>query len=298
MTKEEACQKLENLDVKNSSVEEVRLLFETIENIPAITATLNIGTCIHRTRMGRGYYTPKELTYRNPDLCTSIQRASLPYESVFYGCLADNQRHLENGRALGLMECSRLVRDMNGFGREYVTASVWEITSPIHVVSFITDQTYKGVKKLSEQVKFFIQLYKEKHKNVGPIERRAGRLIDREFCKDIEDYRDYLITATLVHDMLYDSNENFDAVIYPSVQAKGDLGLNVAIKPEIADKKLRLWRVIDQTHYRNKDKTLVWIDKGYDANHHLLKSDPIPEDLLYEKTGIRNPHEFPIIRHK
>lgn len=42
-------------------MEEVRSLFEAIGYIPALTATLNIGTCIHRTRMGRGYYTPEEL---------------------------------------------------------------------------------------------------------------------------------------------------------------------------------------------------------------------------------------------
>lgn len=297
MTREEACERLENIDVRNSSVEEVRRLFETIGYIPAITATLNNGTCIHRTRLGRGYYTPRELSYKNPRHCTSMQRASLPSESVFYGCLADNQSHLENGRALGLMECSKLAREMDGFGREYVTASVWEVVSPIHVVSFITGQTYSGVKKLSKQVKTFIQLYKKRHKEVDPVERRVGCVIDREFCKDVDDNCDYLITATLVHDMLYDLDENFDAVIYPSVQARGDLGLNMAIKPVVADQKLRLWRVIDQTHYRNGDQTLVWIDKGYDANHHLLSSRPITEDVLYEKTGIRNAHEFPIIKH-
>ena len=297
MTREEACERLENLNVKNSSIEEVRSLFEAIGYIPAITATLNTGTCIHRTRMGRGYYTPKVLSYKNPRLCTSMQRASLPYESVFYGCLADDQSHLENGRALGLMECSKLVRDMEGFGREYVTASVWEVISPIHVVSFITDQTYIGVKRLSAQVKAFIRLYKEKHKNVGAIERRTGRVIDREFCKDVEDSRDYLITATLVHDMLYDIGEEFDAVIYPSVQARGDLGLNVAIKPEAADRKLKLYHVIDQTHYRNRDKTLVWIDRGYDANHHLIPSSPLIDEILFEKTGLTNIHDFPVIKH-
>lgn len=298
MTREEACERLEKLDVRNSSVEEVRSLFETVEYIPVITATLKTGTCIHRTRMGRGYYAPRELSYKNPRFCTSMQRASLPYESVFYGCLADDQSHLENGRALGLMECSKLVRDMEGFGREYVTASVWEVLSPIHVVSFITDQTYKGVKNLSEQVKNFIRLYRDKYKNVGDVERRAGRVIDREFCKDVEDNRDYLITATLVHDMLYDFGKDFDAVVYPSVKAMGDLGLNVAIKPIVADQKLRLWRVIDQTHFRNRDKTLVWIDKGYDINHHLINKDPITDSVLYEKTGIRKVQDFPIFMHK
>ena len=66
MTREEACERLEKLDVRNSSVEEVRSLFETVEYIPVITATLKTGTCIHRTRMGRGYYAPRELSYKNP----------------------------------------------------------------------------------------------------------------------------------------------------------------------------------------------------------------------------------------
>lgn len=297
MTKEEACERLENLDVRNSSVEDVRHLFETVENIPAITATMNTGTRIHRTRMGRGYYQPWQLTYKNPRLCTSMQRASLPNESVFYGCLADNQSRLEYGRMIGLLECSKLAKDMEGFGREYVTASVWEVISPIRVISFITDQTYIGVRNLSEQVKNFIQLYRDRHKNVGDIERRVGRVIDREFCKDVEDCRDYLITATLTHDMLSDSGEDFDAVIYPSVKTRGDLGLNIAIKLDAADSKLRLHHVIDQTHYRYKDNSFVWLDKGYDANHHLIPSAPLTDDILFEKTGFRNTHDFPIVKH-
>lgn len=297
MTNEEACKQLEQLDVRNSSVDEVRQLFKTIGRIPAIAANLKVGTCLHRTRMGRGYYSSMDLTYKKPRLCTTMQRASLPNESVFYGCLADDQRHLENGRALGLLECSSLARDMNAFGREYVTASVWTVTSPIRVVSFITDQTYANTKKLSEQVKFFINLYRKEHAHVSSFERRAGLVIDREFCKIVEDNRDYLITATLVHDMLYDPNDNYDAVIYPSVQARGDLGLNIAIKPTVADSKLKIWRIIDQTHYRKNDQTLLWIDKGYDEHLHRLTNEPMTEEILFEKMGIRNPQEFPVFKH-
>ena len=297
MTKEEACERLENLDVKNSSENEVRRLLELVEHIPITTAKLSIGTRIHRTRMGRGYYTPRDLTYKDPRHCISMQRASLPYESVFYGCLADNQSRLEYGRMIGLLECSKLARDMEGFGREYVTSSVWVVTSPINIISFITDQTYVGEKKLCEQVKNFIRFYKEKHTNIDAIERRVGHVIDREFSKDVNDNRDYLITATLVHDMLFEFNEDIDAVIYPSVQTKGDLGLNIAIKPEAADKKMRLHHVIDQTHYRYTDHSFVWLDKGYDANHHLIPSAPLTDEILFEKTGFRHTHDFPIIKH-
>lgn len=297
MTKEEACERLENLDVRNSSEEEVRKLLDVVKYIPIITAKLSVGTRIHRTRMGRGYYQPWELTYKKPRLCTSMQRASLPNESVFYGCLADNQQRLEYGRMIGLLECSKLVKDMEGFGREYVTASVWEVTSPINILSFITDQTYAGEKKLCELVRHFVRLYKEKHRNIDVIERRVGRVIDKEFSKDVYDNRDYLITATLVHDMLYDFGEDIDAVIYPSVQTKGDLGLNIAIKPEAADNKLRLHHVIDQTHYRYRDNSFVWLDKGYDANHHLIPTAPLTDEILFEKTGFRNTHDFPIVKH-
>ena len=297
MTKEDACERLENLNLRNSSTKEVRELLEVIGIIPIMTAKLNTGTRIHRTRMGRGYYQPWQLTYKKPRLCTSMQRASLPNESVFYGCLSDDQSRLEYGRMIGLLECSKLAKDMKGFGREYVTASVWEVTEPINIISFITDRTFAGEKKLCEIVKHFVRLYKEKHRNIDNIERRVGQIIDREFSKVVDDNRDYLITATLVHDMLFDFKEDIDAVLYPSVQTRGDLGLNIAIKPEVADRKLSLHHVIDQTHYRNKDNSFVWLDKGYDANHHLIPSAPLTNEILYEKTGIGNTHDFPIIRH-
>ena len=52
-----------------------------------------------------------------------------------------------------------------------------------------------------------------------------------------EDY-EYIITATIAEMLMYASR--CDGVMYPSVQAEGDYGMNVALRPDVADTKLRL----------------------------------------------------------
>lgn len=111
MNKQKALGKLRTLDLKHSTTEEVSTLFSIIEDIPAVVITLPEGSkIITRTRMGRGFVTSAELSYCPASKCHNIQRATLPYETAFYGCLADEENHLENGRILGISECSSLAQ--------------------------------------------------------------------------------------------------------------------------------------------------------------------------------------------
>ena len=49
--------------------------------------------------------------------------------------------------------------------------------------------------------------------------------------------------------------------MYPSVQAGGQIGFNVAIKPEAVDNKMRLDIVGESTLYKNRDKSINITDK-------------------------------------
>lgn len=298
MTKEEAINILESLDVRKSSYAEVSRLLRMVEDIPAITATLREGVAIHRTRMGRGYYTKGELTYKDASKCSNMQRATLPYESAFYGCISDSQEQMENARMLGLMECSALARSPKESGWEYVTASIWNVVKPIRVISFITDQSIAIGKRYGEQVELFGRIYAERHNDASSLQKRVGMFIDREFGKQVDDARDYLFTASLVHDFLYSEEYDFDAVVYPSVQSVGELGLNIVIKPSAADEKLRLYQVLDQSFYKNENRSLLRIDAGYDASHHKLSEDPISNYELIEHTGITSIEDIKFIEHK
>lgn len=301
MNKQEALEKLKNLDLKYSTKEEVSMLFSTLEDIPAVVITLpEESKIITRTRMGRGFYTSTELSYCPVSKCGNIQRATLPNETAFYGCLADDEKHLENGRILGIYECSRLAQQgIKSIGREYITASQWEILRPLKVLSFINDKTFPETNNRSKIINLFVKQYKSGHVNDSPLIHETGDFLTSEFCKKVDkdcNY-EYLITATVIHDLLYSPEHNFDAVAYPSVPAEGQLGINIAIKPSAADTKLSLYRVIDQSFFKYKDKSILRIDKGFDNQRHMLSGQQYGDDIVCGQLGIHSIKELPIIKY-
>ena len=301
MNKQEALERLRTLDLKHSTTEEVSTLFSIIEDIPAVVITLpERSKIITRTRMGRGFVTSAELSYCPASRCRNIQRATLPYETAFYGCLADEENHLENGRILGISECSSLAQQgIDSIGREYITASQWEITKPLKVISFINDKTFPKTNNRSKIVELFVKQYKFNDVEDSHFIHEIGDFLTSEFCKKVakECNYEYLITATIIHDLLYSPEHNFDAVAYPSVPAEGQLGINIAIKPFAADTKLVLYRVIEQSFFKYKDKSILRIDKGFDSHRHLLSGQQYGDDVVCEQLGILSIKELPIIKH-
>lgn len=301
MNKQEALEKLKNLDLRHSTSEEVSLLFSILEDIPAVVITLpKDSKIITRTRMGRGFYNSRELSYCPISKCGDMQRATLPNETAFYGCLSDDEEHLENGRILGLSECSRLAQQgINSIGREYITASQWEILKPLKVFSFINDKTFPETNNRSKIIDLFVMQYKLGHVNDSPLIHEIGDFLTSEFCKKVAkgcNY-EYLITATVIHDFLYSLEHNFDAVAYPSVPTEGKLGINIAIKPSAADTKLSLYRVIDQSFFKYKDKSILRIDKGFNNQRHLLSGQQYGDDVVCKQLGIHSIKELPILSY-
>ena len=104
---------------------------------------------------------------------------------------------------------------------------------------------------------------------------------------------EYKRTAILTHDMLYDSQYNLDAIAYAPVQMEGRFGINIMLKPTSVDTKLELYRVLHCSFYKNKDTSLMLIDKGYDNNLDLIKEIPIDEKEICWRLGIHNIKELP-----
>lgn len=49
--------------------------------------------------------------------------------------------------------------------------------------------------------------------------------------------------------------------MYPSVRIGGQAGMNIALKPEVADSSLALQNVGELVYYKNGDKGIVIVDK-------------------------------------
>ena len=298
MTQTEALENLKQLDLKSTSQEMVRELFRVIGNVPAVETTLDINNIIIRTRIGRGYYTQRDLACAPISKCRCLQRATLPNETAFYGCISDFNQKLEYGRMIGLYECSKLARsEPEGIGRQYVTASQWKILQPLKCISFINDKTFPSTKDLSKQIRFIIEAYKKS--NLTATQKELGNFLTTEFCKQVEPNHnyEYLITATIIHDMLYANEYNYDAVLYPSVPVEGRFGINIVIKPDVVKKKLSLYRIINQSYFKSKTESLLRIDNGYDNKCHLISAEKQDEDEnICQILGIRSLKELPIIK--
>lgn len=293
-------EQLENIDYYNNRYEDVSKLLCSIGEIPATKVVLMPNTIFSRFRMGNGYFSVLSLTYRNAKYCTSMQRATLPNETAFYCCVSADKKHLENTRYIGLFECSKLAKDINAKGREFITESRWINKEPLNALSFVTDKTFPKVKDnvlLNELRKQYIR----NKKNLSEEQFRLSNIINHEFTKHVEDSCEYLISASVAHDIFYKFESlngiGFDAIIYPSVPIEGKGGLNVIIRPDVVDRCLLFTLRVELSYFKNKEESLLKIDRIYNNNCKLLQKLNYDENELCSKLNISSIKELPVVRH-
>ena len=85
----EIIEKLKNIDFENATPDDVRKGLYSVM-VPMIKSEIVEGTYIVRARRGVGFTTPSQMTYCPVNLCTSLQRATLPGQTMFYGVNSDN----------------------------------------------------------------------------------------------------------------------------------------------------------------------------------------------------------------
>lgn len=274
---------LKSLDLKNSTIEDVREHLNQLP-IPYTTVPIKEGVYILRARRGKGFTKRKDMTYRPASECTDYQRASLPFETVFYGVISDDQSKQEYARAIVAAECSHFVHyDMNLSGRETMCVSYWEVTKPLNIASFITTSTFadiKGNKILSQ----FRNIYAKKFGITdNPVITEIAEFIGSEFSKENISHNslEYLITACLASEIM--KIPGIDGIVYPSVPCRGQGGLNIALTPETVDSKLLFKRIVEQTTYRHAGTSIVRIERYTEkgvTKERLLVTDKQIENKL------------------
>lgn len=287
----EIIEKLKNIDFENATPDDVRNFLYSV-TLPAIKSEVVKGTYIVRARRGDGYTKRSQMTYCPVNLCTSLQRATLAGQTMFYGVIADDQSHLENARAISSAECSKLTRGgKESIGREKFTLSYWEVVKPLSVVSFIADNTYSEVqnnKLLNDLRNVFMR------ESFTDLERELIRFISDEFSKVVTDNNEYLISATIASDII--SKTEIDGIVFPSVQLGGQSGLNIALSPKAVNSKLRFIRTVGQTLYKNKEKTLVRIEKSTENAGETKTCYHFPNQEILSELGIKSLEELPLVK--
>ncbi len=288
-------QVLRSIDLNDNSKTGIikELLYQL--RFPIIMSEATVGSAVTRARRGHGFRNKKDMSYRPSSLCKTYQRATVPNQTVFYGILSDDERHLENARAIGVSECSVLADEgINSIGREYISTSQWIVTKSFKVACIISANSFKNVhnnRYLEYFRRSFINEFQDNDEALF-----VSDFIVEEFSKKVPSGNDneYKISAIL-SDLLL-NKKGVEAVAYPSVKLGGQAGLNIAIRPDVVDSKLKLLKIADQCFYKNAEHSIVCIESIYDVeNKYEYPALKHSDDELCKQLGILSINNLPLI---
>lgn len=85
-----------------------------------------------------------------------------------------------------------------------------------------------------------------------------------------------------------DGRIGFDAVLYPSVAMGGQAGVNIIIRPDVAYKALHLKYIIEEVFYKNKERSVLIIDAGYDEFGNKINGHQCSDDEICQRLDIKS----------
>jgi hypothetical protein len=287
-------QSLQKLDLKNSSIEEVRQKLKQLEKFGIMITTLHPGKRIVRARLsdGKSFDNISALSYKPQEYNLTFQRGSTPNKTMFYGSIVpeiQGDTEPATARITVLFEISDFVRDIDTIGELDITFCSWEVIEDINLVSIVHHKKFEKPTQLSIYMQKQFEVQVEKNPDFKIVSIEISEFLANEFAKStITHHTDYTISATY-SEMISDA---YDGILYPSVRLAGE-GINIALKPEIVDKKLKFIGASECRVYKNKKE--IFVDnlnraEIYDKTY--LKYSPLEvpyffgEDYSRKKVGL------------
>lgn len=228
---------LRNLDLSKKPEKEIISLFAKAAEFPVVHSIIYPGRIIVRGQnydSSANYSIPARHSFKPQNTNDTYQRASLPSQTMFYGAVTafEEGDNVPLARHIIITEIAEIVKDK--VDKETIVFSSWEVIEELNLISIIQSEDYKTPSKIVLDLQ---ETYKMISQNQPGVE--FMNFISSEFSKEDvskeEDFK-YIISA-LYAKMMCDFG--FDGVAYPSVRA-GGAGMNVAIKPDAVNKKMRL----------------------------------------------------------
>lgn len=259
MEHKDIIQTLQKLDLKTTSIEDVRENLRLLEKFGVMITTLHPGKKIIRARLSESKPFDKisALSYKPQEFNSTFQRASTPYKTMFYGSIVPEilgENEPSTARMTILFEVSEFVRDIDTIGELDITFSAWEVIENIDLISVIHHRNFERPTKLSIELQKEFESLMNAHPELKIPSLEICDYLASEFAKStITDHSDYTISATYSEII----SENYDGILYPSVRLAGE-GINIALKPETVDTKLKFIGATECRIYKNK--LLVFLD--------------------------------------
>lgn len=106
-----------------------------------------------------------------------------------------------------------------------------------------------------------------------------------------------MLTATIVTELI--KALNVDGVIYPSVMASGQAGINIALSPHSAYQKLEFRPIIiEQCLYKNLDNNLLLISSVFKGSmNEPYFVDTNNDKIICERLGVMSIEDLPLVNH-
>ena len=253
MTNVDVIKALRSLDLSSYPYDEVKTLVSKFA--PKILGIwIPKGQLIERIRPDTDVFERKGVSYRPAEHNTKPQRATLPGKTAFYGTLSHMVEPTWNTRYVSLLEASKLYRKgPQENGGETYTWSRWMVADKIHL-GVVVDETVFASATHNPLLQMARQEWiKGKAFTDGAMQSdEYNTFVVSQFSKMVSNDYEYIVSATIA-EMMMDASK-FDGVIYPPVQAAGDYGMNVAIRPDVVNSKLMLTDVSEMEYVQEKGK--------------------------------------------
>lgn len=260
-----------HLEDTSECKELVRMLVDRVFPIHWLHHPLKTGTIISRCRKDAPNIEKESFGCKPPELVNNFQRASIPHQSVFYGAVGD--RDAEDGDFIAMMETSSLHRNGRDKGQEEIFVSRWIVTKDIdmalicHPNVFVDANENSTVNAMQENYKRRLPDYPAELEFI-PIFDKLVEFVSEQFAKRVSDgdNSQYMISSYFAHNSLLTDS----GIIYPSVQVKGALGFNVALKQDIIDSHLEF--IGAEKHILYKTNDYMQVPAGKYSDKHLAAS--------------------------
>ena len=226
--------------------------FDSVFPITWLHHPIKSGTIISRCRRDAPNLRKESFGCKKAKDVHTFQRASIPYETVFYGSVGDS--NTEEGDMIALLETSKMHRNRILKGKERIAVSHWIVTKDIDMVLICHNRVFADAAPgctLNFMQKNYKRKLHEYPSNPDGI-REFDILVEfvsSQFAQSVSadcNYQ-YMISAFFAHNTL--STE--PGIIYPSTQVESHFGFNVALNPEIVNSNLRFlgadWHVLYKT---------------------------------------------------
>lgn len=249
----------------------VHRLVDSVFPIHWLHHPIKTGTIISRCRKNAPNLEKESFGCKRPEKVINYQRASIPHESVFYGAVGD--RDVEDGDFIAMMETSSLHRNGRDKGQEEIFVSQWRVIKDIDMAlvchpNVFVDANYNST--VNAMQKNYIRLLPgyPAEQDFIPVFDKLVEFISGQFAKIVPegDNSQYMISSYFAHNALLTES----GIIYPSVQVKGKLGFNVALRPDIVENSLEF--IGAEKHILFKADDYMQVPAGEYPDTHLAVS--------------------------